>query len=207
MSLHQNIVDSMKALLAAARTFGYNDELDDDSLKTEEMLQSYDENERLTPEMGERIARLFSSPTIQKTFDRRSEFWLLDSFIYYMKHLERICADEYVPTEEDAVMARIRTTGIVNSELEQRIEKVDPNEPDVLRFQVVDVGGQRNERKKWMHCFDDVRAILFIVNLAGYNQVLFEVSESGVLLALSALINRCSFITRSADTLQLRVCE
>jgi hypothetical protein len=25
-----------------------------------------------------------------------------------------------------------------------------------------------------MHCFDDVRAILFIVNLAGFNQVLFE---------------------------------
>jgi len=39
---------------------------------------------------------------------------------------------------------------------------------------VVDVGGQRNERKKWMHCFDDVRAVLFIVNLAGYDQVLFE---------------------------------
>jgi hypothetical protein len=40
--------------------------------------------------------------------------------------------------------------------------------------QVVDVGGQRNERKKWIHCFDDVKAILFIDNLAGYNRVLFE---------------------------------
>ena len=40
--------------------------------------------------------------------------------------------------------------------------------------QVVDVGGQRNERKKWLHCFDDVKCILFVVNLAGYDQVLFE---------------------------------
>jgi len=38
----------------------------------------------------------------------------------------------------------------------------------------VDVGGQRNERKKWIHCFDDVKAIVFIESLAAYNQVLFE---------------------------------
>lgn len=38
----------------------------------------------------------------------------------------------------------------------------------------MDVGGQRNERKKWIHCFDDVKAILFVENLAGYNRVLFE---------------------------------
>lgn len=51
---------------------------------------------------------------------------------------------------------------------------MEDDDPDYLKFQVVDVGGQRNERKKWMHCFDDVKCILFVVNLAGYNQVLFE---------------------------------
>ena len=35
---------------------------------------------------------------------------------------------------------------------------------------VVDVGGQRSERRKWIHCFDDVRAIIFLEGLAGYNQ-------------------------------------
>ena len=28
---------------------------------------------------------------------------------------------------------------------------------------MVDVGGQRNERKKWIHCFQDVTAIIFCV--------------------------------------------
>ena len=37
-------------------------------------------------------------------------------------------------------------------------------------FLVVDVGGQRSERRKWIHCFDDVRAIIFLEGLAGYNQ-------------------------------------
>jgi G-protein alpha subunit len=37
-------------------------------------------------------------------------------------------------------------------------------------YSVVDVGGQRSERRKWIHCFDDVRAIIFLEGLAGYNQ-------------------------------------
>ena len=37
-----------------------------------------------------------------------------------------------------------------------------------------DVGGQRNERKKWIHCFDDVTAVIYVVSLSGYDQVCFE---------------------------------
>ena len=39
---------------------------------------------------------------------------------------------------------------------------------------MLDVGGQRNERKKWIHCFDDVTAIIFVVAISEYNQLLFE---------------------------------
>ncbi len=43
-----------------------------------------------------------------------------------------------------------------------------------LNFRVFDVGGQRSERKKWIHCFEDVTAIIFIVALSEYDQVLVE---------------------------------
>ena len=41
----------------------------------------------------------------------------------------------------------------------------------ILNFRVFDVGGQRSERKKWIHCFEDVTAIIFIVALSEYDQV------------------------------------
>lgn len=39
---------------------------------------------------------------------------------------------------------------------------------------MVDVGGQRSERRKWIHCFASVTSIIFIVALSEYDQVLFE---------------------------------
>jgi G-protein alpha subunit len=39
---------------------------------------------------------------------------------------------------------------------------------------MMDVGGQRSERKKWIHCFDGVQCLLFMVALSGYDQSLLE---------------------------------
>ena len=45
---------------------------------------------------------------------------------------------------------------------------------------MVDVGGQRTEQRKWIHCFDNVNGILFIAELSGYNQVLDDGSHKMV---------------------------
>lgn len=61
-------------------------------------------------------------------------------------------------------MTRIKTTGIV--EVNFIIQNVN--------FRVFDVGGQRSERKKWIHCFEDVNAIIFVTAVSEYDEVLFE---------------------------------
>lgn len=74
-------------------------------------------------------------------------YWLLDAANYYFDHALRLGQADYFPNDEDMIMTRIRTTGIDTTEF---------SEPPYM-FSVVDVGGQRNERRKWIHCFDNVK--------------------------------------------------
>ena len=59
---------------------------------------------------------------------------------------------------------------------------------------MVDVGGQKSERRKWIHCFQEVTTILFLVSLSGYDQSLVEDKDSVRLLFrdVSLLAKRCS---------------
>ncbi|VTJ82582.1 Hypothetical predicted protein [Marmota monax] len=45
---------------------------------------------------------------------------------------------------------------------------------------IVDVGGQKSERKKWIHCFENVMALIYLASLSEYDQCLEENSQEGV---------------------------
>ena len=70
---------------------------------------------------------------------------------------------------------------------------------NVVIFNVVncgrlfDVGGQRSERKKWIHCFEDVTAIIFCVAMSEYDQVLHEDESTVSDLSFSFQCN-CVFV-------------
>jgi len=70
----------------------------------------------------------------------------------------------YMPSDEDVIYARERTIGIV-----ERVFSMKG-----YQLNIVDVGGQRNERSKWIHAFDNVDAIIFVSALNHFNVVLFE---------------------------------
>ena len=89
---------------------------------------------------------------------------LVPSLLYYFADLDRLFDPTYVPNEQDIVHARARTIGITETVFTLR-------DHDML---MVDVGGQKSERRKWIHCFQDVTSILFLVSLSGFDQCLVE---------------------------------
>ncbi|CAD1478591.1 unnamed protein product, partial [Heterotrigona itama] len=82
----------------------------------------------------------------------------------YLSDLERIEKPDFLPSEQDILRARAPTTGIIEY----------PFDLDSIIFRMVDVGGQRSERRKWIHCFENVTSIIFLVALSEYDQILFE---------------------------------
>ena len=78
--------------------------------------------------------------------------------------MEDVGKADFVPTTNDILRSRVKTTGII--EINFLLKG--------MNFRVFDVGGQRSERKKWIHCFEDVTSIIFLVALSEYDLVLVE---------------------------------
>ncbi|KAK1116461.1 hypothetical protein K0M31_019026 [Melipona bicolor] len=112
----------------------------------------------------EAIKDLWADSGIQECYDRRREYQLTDSAKYYLLEIDRVAAPDYLPTEQDILRVRVPTTGIIEY----------PFDLEEIRFRMVDVGGQRSERRKWIHCFENVTSIIFLVALSEYDQILFE---------------------------------
>ncbi|XP_039953563.1 guanine nucleotide-binding protein G(q) subunit alpha isoform X4 [Bactrocera neohumeralis] len=110
------------------------------------------------------IKTLWADTGIQECYDRRREYQLTDSAKYYLMDLDRVAQPDYLPTEQDILRVRVPTTGIIEY----------PFDLEEIRFRMVDVGGQRSERRKWIHCFENVTSIIFLVALSEYDQILFE---------------------------------
>ncbi|GMR61881.1 hypothetical protein PMAYCL1PPCAC_32076, partial [Pristionchus mayeri] len=90
---------------------------------------------------------------------------LPDNAHYYIPNLGSLLSPDYMPTPEDILHLRIPTTSV--NEINFSFEKAS--------IRLIDVGGQRTYRKKWIHCFNGVAAVLFVASMAAYDQVLDEV--------------------------------
>lgn len=107
---------------------------------------------------------LWNDAGVQEAVSRGHEFALNDNMQYYFQDLDRLFDPDWLPNDQDMLHARLRTTGITETYFDLK----------EMAFRMMDVGGQRSERKKWIHCFEGVQCLLFMAALSGYDQSLIE---------------------------------
>nr|QKY89058.1 Gs alpha [Acanthopleura granulata] len=116
------------------------------------------------PEFYEHTEILWRDQGVQSCHERSNEYQLIDCAQYFLDRVHLVKQPEYTPTEQDILRCRVLTSGIFETKF--TVDKVN--------FHMFDVGGQRDERRKWIQCFNDVTAIIFVTACSSYNLVLRE---------------------------------
>ncbi|KAB5577648.1 guanine nucleotide binding protein, alpha subunit [Coniochaeta sp. 2T2.1] len=161
-----NIVQSFRLIFDAMNDLGLKLDSEDNEKAMAHIMVDYElsPTEPLPADYLDPIKRLWTDSGVKQAIAKGNEYALHDNLEYFCEDLDRIWDKGYVPTDQDLLRSRLRTTGITETifDLGQ------------LTYRMFDVGGQRSERKKWIHCFENVNCLLFLVAISGYDQCLVE---------------------------------
>uniref|UniRef100_A0A7E4UWS5 Guanine nucleotide-binding protein G(O) subunit alpha n=1 Tax=Panagrellus redivivus TaxID=6233 RepID=A0A7E4UWS5_PANRE len=165
--VYANVLQSIRAVLEAMYKLDihlHSVGARDVASEVNELVLTNNDAKPFSAELQKGIRILLADKGFEAAMSRHSEYALPDSAMHFIESFERICHQDYVPTQQDILLLRVATMGVIEVQFKIK-SKV---------WRVFDVGGQRSQRKKWIHCFDDVRALIFVSALSEYDQVLAE---------------------------------
>lgn len=162
-TIRGNLIEAMQTLLVWAERNGL--EVSDDlqgEAQDISILNAFDTE--FTPEIADSLSKLWEDETVQEAFKHKDQTTVPDHMDYFFGKIDELQDDDYVPSDDDVLRARIRSIGI---------DAVTFN-MDGAYIRIYDVGGQKNERSKWQKVMNDVSGCIFVVSFAEYDKPMFE---------------------------------
>uniref|UniRef100_A0A1I8IWB5 Guanine nucleotide-binding protein subunit alpha n=1 Tax=Macrostomum lignano TaxID=282301 RepID=A0A1I8IWB5_9PLAT len=161
--IYQNIYMAMHAMTRAIETLRipFEDSSNEEHAKVLRDID-YETVTTLEPDHVDAIRSLWADAGMKECYDRRREFQLTDSAKYYLDSLDRICQADYLPTLQDILRTRVPLPALWSTRSIWT--------PSSFAWWM----SERSERRKWIHCFENVTSIMFLVALSEYDQVLVE---------------------------------
>lgn len=159
--IYSTVLSQMKALVDA----GLRDNLPFSDQEMEVLarhfLEQAKELDSTAPATGMMIRKLWAEEGLKALYKERDRLYTLsDGSGYYWDALDRLYKPDYVPTDEDIVRARIRSVGYEEATFTYKRNA----------FHIVDLGGQRSERRRWLEVLPGVTAVIFVCSLCEWDQ-------------------------------------
>ncbi|XP_038573415.1 guanine nucleotide-binding protein G(olf) subunit alpha isoform X1 [Micropterus salmoides] len=154
------IVSAMSTLIPPVPLANPEDQFRIEYIKSIAPLSDFDYSQ----EFFDHAKKLWDDEGVKACFERSNEYQLIDCAQYFLDRIDSVRQNDYTPTDQDLLRCRVLTSGIFETRFQ--VDKVN--------FHMFDVGGQRDERRKWIQCFNDVTAIIFVVASSSYNMVIRE---------------------------------
>ncbi|CAL8078853.1 unnamed protein product [Calicophoron daubneyi] len=197
--IYSNTIQSMIAIIRAMGQLYIDFECQERADDARTLFEHVEEMEsgRFSSEVYGAITRLWGDNGVQECFRRSREYQLNDS-AYYLNNSFKINCHKLC-THHSALSGKLfQLSGPIgfprlraeptrcvenprknnrhcrNSVYLQRIKLQHRRTFEDMQYWLLDVGGQRSERKKWIHCFEGVTAIIFVAALSEYDLGLAE---------------------------------
>lgn len=191
--IFSNLLNSFKIILEAMESYDLTFQNEENEAYVELVIMERElgRQEPFPKEYQKAFASLWADSGVQTAVHRGNEFALHDNLNYFFESLDRLFVPNYMPTDQDILRSRLKSTGISETLFDL----------GALTYRMFDVGGQRSERKKWIHCFENVTALLFLVAISGYDQCLVEDKDANqmqeALMLFESICNSQWFIQTS----------
>ncbi|CAK8674713.1 guanine nucleotide-binding protein G(s) subunit alpha-like [Clavelina lepadiformis] len=185
LDIKKNIRDAMVSIASAMRMLQPPIEVTckENQTKVDYILSTtinFKDEDNFNENFFDIVQSLWNDSGVQKCYDRSNEYQLIDCAKYFLDKVFEIRQTNYVPSDQDLLRCRVLTRGIFETKFQ--VDKVN--------FHMFDVGGQREERRKWIQCFNDVTAIIFVVASSSYDIMLREdLNQNRLKEALELFLN------------------
>jgi len=164
-----NLLEGARAIVMATFDGTIGDGLTaEDSLAAAAVINGVEASEKtLRPDVVHALKTLWKDSKFQQAVELRSKFQLQECVLPFFQAVQSYPAwggPGWIPNKDDCVRARIRSSGVIQADFTV----------DGVPYSLYDAGGQRAERRKWIHHFDDVTALIYMASLTDYDEVLYE---------------------------------
>ena len=172
-NIYRNVYNAIQYLINGMDTLGLKYESSISEIEIDKLLEVdlHEIPANFPTEHQQLIKKLLADSSVKTCIEQYEKIHLTKSAIDFLQKVDEIFNPEYVPSIQDILLERTPSTGIKEYMFSLK------HGGNKYSFRMMDVGGQKNERRKWIHAFERVNAVIFLTAISEYDQQMEEDPE------------------------------